>query len=131
MPCIDDKTTASHRPVIFMPAFLLLQTIAGAAIGNGHNEPEETPANKVAVQAAIDLVVGVPFRLLGEPDVSPFHGELHMSWTQGTKQVLVMCFPNRAPLIHHYMRLPGRPSEHNIEAASSDRLAHWLEWLRA
>ncbi len=128
--CIDDRTTASHRPVFPVPAYLLVQEIVSAAIGNGPNEAEE-PASEEALQAAVNLVVEVPFRLLGEADVSPFHGELHMSWTHGPKQVVAMCFADRPALIHHYMRIPGQPSEHDIERASPEGLAHWLEWLRA
>jgi hypothetical protein len=130
MACID-KTTASHRPVIFMPAFLVLQEIAGAAIGNGNHGSDETPASKQALGDAINLIAELPFRLLGDPEVAPFYGEIHISWTNGPKQIVVMCFPNRTPLIHQYRRVPGQPSEHSIEQAAPDRLIYWLEWLRA
>lgn len=135
MPQCVDYTTASNRPVIFLPTYLTLQAIAGSSDllgnGNGNGEPDELTASKAALQAATDLVVDVPFRFLEEPEVGFFYGEVHMSWTRGPKQILVMCFPNRGPLLHHYMRIPGRPSEHDIEDATAARLAHWLEWLRA
>ena len=126
MPC---ETTASHRPVISMPAFLILQAL-GATAEEAAGQHGESAASTAALKAAKNLITDVPFRLLGDPDVSPFYGEIHISWTHGLKQVLLMCFPNRAPLIHQYKRVQGRESEHSIEPASPDRLAYWLEWVR-
>ena len=131
-PCIDDidVTTASHRPVIGLPVYLLLVAITNTLSGNGHGEGAEPAPSDATVRTAIDLVAEVPFRLLGEPDISPFYGEIHISWTRGAKQIVVMCFPNRAPLLHHYLRVANGPSVHDIEEASSDGLANWLRWLR-
>jgi len=107
----------------------LVDGIFKAAQGNGGSgEPTPTEAT---VRSAIDLIAEVPFRLLGEPDVDPFYGEIHLSWTHGSKQIVLMCFPNRTPLIHHYLRAPGAASVHDIEEASVDRVAYWLGWLRA
>ena len=78
----------------------------------------------------MDLVAGVkPIKLIGDPSIDLFYGEIHLSWQEGSKQVVLLCFPNRGPLIHHHQRVLCRPSEHNIEDASSERLAYWLRWL--
>ena len=131
MPQIDDITTASHRPFLGLHAYRLTLAIAhvGSVIGN--DESDWPPPNEATMRTATHLIAEVPFRLLGDPDVSSFYGEIHLSWSKGPKQIVVMCFPDRAPLLHHYLRVPGAPSVHGIEDASGDRLAHWLRWLRA
>jgi hypothetical protein len=108
---------------------LLVQAIGASALANGNGaEPAPTTAT---IDVAIDLITDVPFQLLGNPDISPFYGEIHISWTHGEKQVVLMCFPARPPLVHHYLRVPNAASVHDIEEASADRLVYWLRWLRA
>ena len=130
MPQCIDETTASHRVFFSLQAYMLLQAIKGIGSVNGHGDSEELAASEAAVQSAIHLIAEVPFRLLGEPDVSPFYGEVHLSWTRGAKQVVLMSFPNRAPLVHHYLHVANAPSQHAIEEASPENLANWLRWLR-
>ncbi|MGH9496185.1 MAG: hypothetical protein ACRD3B_14395 [Candidatus Sulfotelmatobacter sp.] len=129
--CIEEHetTTASHRPQLWLPAFLLVQSIASVGLVSG--ETDEPIPTEDTVNAAIDLITDVPFDLLGNPDISPFYGEIHLTWTSGQKQIVLMFFPNRAPLVQHYSRIPNANSIHDIEDASADRLAHWLRWLRA
>ena len=131
--CIEelDTTTASHRPQLWLPAFLLVQAIGGTALANGNGDAGEPAPIAVTINTAIDLITDVPFQLLGNPDISPFYGEIHISWAFGEKQVVLMCFPSRQPLVHHYSRVPNAPSVHDIEVASAGRLVHWLRWLRA
>jgi hypothetical protein len=131
MPCIDDKATASHRPMDLLPVLLFLEAIQFAATSNGHGEAGEPVPSADTVRIATNLIAEVPFRLLGDPEINPFYGELHLSWASGSKQIVLMCFPAREPLIHHYERMLNAPSVHDIEPASSERLAYWLEWLRA
>jgi hypothetical protein len=132
-PCIEEveKTTASHRPVLWLPAFLLVQAIGATALVNGHSDAGEPTPSEATIKGAIDLITDIPFQLLGNPDISPFYGEIHISWTFRARQVVLMFFPNRTPLIHHYLRVPNAASEHDIEEASADRVVHWLRWLRA
>ena len=131
--CSESKTTASHRPanIFLFRAYLLVEAIRNISATNGHQEIEEPRPSKVTAWQAAELVSEVPFWLIGEPDIDPFYGEVHLSWSAASKQVVLMCFPNQGPLIHHYQRIPDSPSRHDIEAASADRLAFWLGWLRA
>jgi hypothetical protein len=128
LPLLEDVVTASHRPFIGLSGILAEQQITAAAVGN--LDECSIPPTKATVDQVIDLVVGLPTRLIGEFDVSLFYGEVHISWVHGAKQVVLMSFPNRIPLIHHYARIPGSPSEHGIEDASVQSLANWLAWLR-
>lgn len=121
--CIDD-VSASHRPVISLPTYLLLEAIRTSV------SPDEPAPSEATIRVAENLIAEVPFHLVGEPDVNPFFGEIHLSWTSGSKQVILMFFPNRPPLVHYYHRTPGAASMHNIEDAAVDRVAYWLEWLR-
>src|SRR5579863_10014318 len=95
--CIEelDQTTASHRPLLWLPAFLLVQAIGAAALANGNGQAGEPAPSEATIKDAIDLITEVPFQLLGNPDVSPFYGEIHLSWVRGAKQVILMCFPAR------------------------------------
>ncbi len=131
--CIDelDTITASHRPLLWLPAFLLVQAIGAAVLVNGNGDAGEPAPTEATINRAIDLITDVPFPLLGTPDINPFYGEIHISWTIGAKQVVLMCFPTQQPLVHHYSRVPNAASVHDIEVATSDRLVHWLRWLRA
>lgn len=124
-----ETTTASHR--LWLPAVLLVQAIGAAALVNGNGDAGEPAPTDATINSAIDLITDVPFQLLGNPDISPFYGEIHISWMHGEKQVVLMCFPARQPLVHHYSRVPNAASLHDIEDASADRLVHWLRWLRA
>jgi hypothetical protein len=116
--------------MLLLPALMFLDAIQLAAIPNGHGDAGEPVPTDDTVRTAKNLVAEVPFRLLGDPEINPFYGELHLSWTSGGKQVVLMCFPARDPLIHHYQRMLDAPSVHDIEPASPERLAFWLEWLR-
>jgi len=131
--CIEDQTTASHRPsnLFLWQALMLVQAIQETASSNGIGEQGEPKPSPATVKAAVDTIAEVPFSLLGHPDIDLFYGELHLTWNQGPKQIILMCFPNRNALIHHYSRVPGQPSEHAIEDATPARLAHWLGWLNA
>ena len=134
MPCSELKTTtASHRPanMFLFRAMLLVDCIRALAVTNGHADVAEPRPTKETAWQASELISEIPLWLIGDPDVDSFFGEVHLSWTAGSKQVVVMCFPNREPLIHNYQRVPGYPSAHSIEAASVDRIAYWLGWLRA
>ncbi|SRR5579864_1047497 len=126
-----DTTTASHRPLLWLPAFLLVQGISAAARTNGGGDADEPAPSEATIKAAIDFITDVPFQLLGNPTISPFYGEIHLSWKNGPKQVVLMFFPSRPPLVHHYSRVPNAASAHDIQDASADRLVDWLRWLRA
>ena len=129
-PCIDDMTTASHRQFIWLPGFLLTQAIDATVLANSNGESGEPAPTLATAATAVDLITSVPVHLLGDPDIIPFYGEIHISWTRGAKQVVLMCFPNRTPLVHHYLRVPNAASRHDIEEANADRLIYWLRWLR-
>jgi len=130
MPTCIDRTTASHRPTIGLQAFMLLEAIGETAERNGHGDAGEPLPSHATVNAAMNLIAEVPFRLLADADISPFYGEIHLSWNVDNKQIVLMFFPNQRPLIHHYERAVGVASVHGIEPASADRLAYWLGWLR-
>ncbi len=123
LPICVDHTSASHRPTPFLLASLLLSRMQSAAL-NGTELGEPAPSD-ATVRNAINLIAEIPARLLGQPEVNPFYGEVHVSWQSGGKQVILMVFPNRTPLVHHYPE-----DEHSIEVASAERLTHWLNWLR-
>lgn len=129
-----NEVTASHRPsnLYLWHALNLVQAVKETAVSNGIGEqgiPQPTPAT---VDAVVDLITEIhPLQLLGDPDIDLFYGELHLTWNKGEKQIVLMGFPNRNALIHHYWRVPGEPSQHDIEDASPERLAHWLGWLNA
>lgn len=129
MPLCIDTTSASHRPVIWLPATVLLEEISISAPVEGAEAREPAPSHRTMI-TAMNFVAEIPFPLLGKPDVSSFHGEIHLSWNSGAKQVVLMFFPDRTPLIHHHQRTLGAASQHDIEEASVDRAAYWLRWLR-
>lgn len=91
-------------------------------------EQGEPKPSRATVETAVDLITDVtPSCLLGDPNIDLFYGELHLIWNKGPRQVLLMCFPNRGPLIHYYLRIAGEPSQHDIEVATPARLAHcWV-----
>jgi len=126
-----DTTTASHRPLLWLPGFLVVQAIEGATTPNGNGDTDEPAPTEATIKAATDLITEVPIQLLGNPAVSSFYGEIHISWAREGKQVVLMCFPARPPLVHHYSRVPNAASVHDIEDASAERLVRWLRWLRA
>jgi hypothetical protein len=128
--CIEDKTTASNRYFVSLPALLAVHALH-ALIGTLDGNQDEPHPTEGMMRAAVDMVTDVPFNLLGDPDIGLFFGEIHLSWNSREKQVVLMFFPNRTPLIHHYLRVENAASEHDIEEASADRLAYWLGWLRA
>ena len=131
--CIEQRewTTASHRHQLWLPAFLLVQDIHAVGTLNRDDATHELFPDIDTVHAAINLITDVPFRLLGNPDISPFYDEIHISWTNRDKQVVLMFFPNRAPLIHHYLRVPNGDSVHGIQGASAASVSDRLRWLRA
>ena len=126
-----EKSTASHRPALMLPTLLLSQDIDNfASVVRGDDAGEPTPS-EATKNAAKSLIAGIPLSLLGRPEISPFYGEIHVHWMRGTKQIILMCFPDRPPLVHHYLRVPSAPSEHGIEVASEDSVLHWLRWLNS
>ena len=130
LQCIDDRTTASNRYFVSLPSWLAVQRLANLA--NAANEDQDEPRpTRAMLEAAVDMVTDVPFNLLGEPEISSLFGEIHLAWAVGEKQLVLMFFPNRGPLIHHYLRMLNAASQHDIEEATADRLAQWLRWLRA
>lgn len=126
-----DTITASHRPLLWLPGFLLAQAIGATAQINGNGDADEPAPSEATIDAAIDLITDLPGQLVGNPDITPFYGEIHISWRHGPKQVVLMFFPSQPPLVHHYSRVPNAASVHDIESASADRLVYWLRWLRA
>ncbi len=129
-----EAATASHRPVDIYRWHAVLLADSIRNIGNVKSNSDEdvpSPAPET-ISCAIDLIAeATPFCLLGDPAIDLFYGEIHLSWNKGQKQVVAMCFADRAPLIHHYERVQGVPSVFNIEPASPSRLAYWLGWLDA
>ncbi len=127
--CTSDTTSASHRPTLPLPAYLLLEAVRARFVPSeevaDQQDEQWTDTNQI-----MNLIVEVPFRLLGTPEVSSFYGEVHVAWISGNKQVVLMAFPNRTPLIHHYEKVLGAASQSDIEDASVERLTHWLRWLR-
>lgn len=125
--CIEEQaTSASHRYAPFIWASLLLgamQTMQGAAIND--TEGDEAVPNDDTVRSAMNIVAEIPSRLIGQPDLNPFFGEVHVAWRNKQKQVVLMVFPNRTPLIHHYPATQDAP----IEEASAERIANRLRWL--
>jgi len=127
--CIEsarfESTSASHRPVLSPLTALLLQELEPTSL---HDGDKESVASTESIKTAQILVTEVPFNLIGRPDVSPYYGEVHLTWRLGNKQIVLMCFSSRTPLVHHH---PNDPQESAIEEATGDRLSHWLRWLRA
>lgn len=122
--CIDDRTTATHRRS-WLATFLLAQEIDDL-----HGDPSEPRPTRATRDQAIELIREVQQpRLVGRPDVDAFCGEIHLSWTDGDRQIVLMFFQNRGPLIHHYERIPNHESRHGIEDATADRLTQRLRWL--
>lgn len=119
--------SASHRPVIALQAYMLLQQWEQDRAIGFPDEGQPVPSAETVVTAAC-ILAQIPFPLIGDFDVSPFYGELHLSWNEGDKQVVLMSFPDRTPLIHHY---PSEAGDEAIEQATAGRLAYWLNWLRA
>lgn len=119
--------SASHRPVIALQAYMLLQQWERERAIDDRDEGEPVPSMETIGTAAC-ILTQIPFSLIGDFDVNPFYGELHLSWSAGNKQVVLMTFPDRTPLIHHY---PSESEDVAIEQATADRLAYWLAWLRS
>lgn len=117
--------TASNRPTVDLRAFEVIQSVSRIADEVG---AEDQPSD-AAKSEAIGLLLAIPKRLLGAPDIGAFCGEVHIQWVRRDRQVIVMCFSSRSPLVHHYERRPGGPSDHGVELARIERVAAWLEWL--
>lgn len=101
------------------------------AVANAGATPDTSPRPTKEVMAnAIHLIGSVRAALLGTPDVEAYYGEIHLTWQEGRKQIIVICSASRGALIHHYERVKGSTSKHGIEKASSKNLANWLRWLR-
>lgn len=100
---------------------MLLNAI-GDISSDDRNEDEPAP-NEETIGSAKKLIAGIPPRLIGDPLVSPFYGEVHLTWNSGNKQLVLMFFPDRAPLVHRYPE--------NIDAieATPERVIDWLTWL--
>lgn len=127
---VQNPITASHRPVLpSMETHLLLYAVQWS-VGFGEQEPGEPKPSQVTAMKAMNMIAEIPPDLVGSPDVSSFWGEIHLTWNAENRQVVVMAFPDRESLVHHYERIPNAPSRHDIELASRERVAHWLRWLR-
>ena len=101
-----------------------------AAVEKSGNAPEDGPRPTNDTMAkTINLIGSVKESLLGDPDVDTSVGQIHLTWHKGSKQVILMSFPDRDPLIHHHHKIKGAASKHAIEKASTKRLANWLRWL--
>lgn len=132
LQCIERQTSASNRPLnVFL--WMALKTaddiryLVSAPPTSEEGLPKPTDAT---AQCAIALITSIqPYRLIADPDVDPFYGEIHVSWRRGAKQVVLMCFPNQGPMVHYHRGVLGAPSEHGIHPASPETLAHWLGWL--
>lgn len=123
-----DKSTASHRPTLMLPTLLLSQFIEQASLESAH-DGEQIPLDATR-REAISLLAEVPLTMLGRPEIDSFYGEIHVHWAKGSKQIVLMCFADRSPLVHHHLRLPNAPSQHGIEVADGKSLVSWLRWLR-
>ena len=71
-------TSASHRPVIGMHAYMLLQQVWQEPLDD-RSEDEPVPS-ATTIGSAVSLIRNVPPALVEGYDVSPFYGELHLSW---------------------------------------------------
>jgi hypothetical protein len=101
-----------------------------AAVASAGATPDTSPKpTNDAMAKAIHLIGSVKPSLLGTPDVEAYYGEIHLTWQEGRKQVILMCSADRDSLIHHHERVKGSTSKHGIEKASAKRLAYWLRWL--
>jgi hypothetical protein len=116
---------------MFLPALQVIDAILAITTPEGNDNSDEPIPTHATARVAVDLIAEVPIQLLGDPDIGSFFGEVHVSWARGDKQIVLMAFPDRAPLVHHYVRIPNAPSEHGIEEGSADRLTNRLRWLRA
>lgn len=120
------NTTASHRHFRSLLTLLVMQDIS--AISANEATDAELRSSPSAIRTALDLIAEVPSTAIGRPDVSPYFGELHLTWHLGNRQVVLMSFPSRTPLVHHH---PAEQGERPIEEANAERLTHWLSWMRA
>jgi len=122
----SSNTSASNRSFKSLLTLLVMQEIS--AISSNDTKDAELIASPGAIKTALDLIAEVPSAAIGRPDVSPYFGELHLTWRLGNKQLVLMTFSSRTPLIHHH---PANQGERPIEEANPDRLTHWLSWMRA
>jgi hypothetical protein len=127
---VENPVTASHRPALGSLGTHLLLSAVNDAIQFGDREPGEPPPSKDTILRALNGVAEIPANLIGAADVSSFWGEIHISWNVGRKQVVLMYFPERDPLVHHYENFAGRASEHDIASGQRDEIVQWLRWLR-
>jgi hypothetical protein len=101
-----------------------------AAVDAAGSTPDDSPKPTDSTKGeTISLVGTVKDSLLGEPDVDTLNGEINLTWNKGTKQIILICFSGREPLVHYHQRIKGKPSKHGIEKATTKSLTHWLEWL--
>jgi len=125
--CVQNPrdVSPSNRPLTALFAYLLVAKMEGPAL-TGVEAGEPVPDPSVIAQAKA-IVAEIPTHLIRQPDVTPFYGEVHVSWRNSGKQVVLMTFPNRPPLVHHHPS-QGEPS---IEGATSAVLQRWLVWLNS
>ena len=103
-----------------------MQDISG--IPSNGTKDAELVSSPAAIKTGLELIAEISSGIIGRPDVSPYYGELHLTWRSGSRQIVLMCFHSRTPLIHHH---PTSQGERAIEEANAVRLTNWLNWLRA
>ncbi len=104
---------------------MLLQKLLNLRTQAEDREEGEPAPEERTLMLAGAFLAGIPPEIIGKPEVNPFWGEVHLAWRNNDKQVVLMCFPNRPPLVHHYPQ-KGEPE---VEAANSQTLNERLRWL--
>ena len=102
-----------------------------AVVDDADSTPEGTPKpTNAAISAITKLLAVVPDSVLGEPDVDVFYGEIHLQWSKGARQIVLMGFSkDKDPLLHNYERVKGKVNRHSTEKATAKDLIKWLRWL--
>ncbi len=123
-------TVTQDTDVFFALTDLIINKIQVAVMTAAGLDEEKRREAAPLIRTAVNIVAGVrPIGLLDSPDADMDCNEMHVVWENGEKQLILMCFPARGPLLHQYERVPGRPSQHSIADATSDKLSDWLRWL--
>jgi hypothetical protein len=110
---------------------LILDAIHVAVDSADPTSPEGKPKpSNTTISEMTKLLAVVPDSLLGTPEVSVYHGEVHVEWERGIKRLVLMAFSkDKQPLVHNYEKAKGKPSKHGTEKATATSLEKWLRWL--